>query len=112
MFARIVNNQSSLIVGFYRILDLVGLGFRITKITDSIFLFDMGFSCGIYFIVPKGVKTFYSPSLKKLLIFSFDLQSVSDVVSSLLLLRGPHVYKVRGFIDSKTIVRLRTGKQR
>jgi ribosomal protein L6P/L9E len=107
-----VNGQSSLILGFYRMLDLVGLGFRITKITDSIFLFDMGFSCGIYFVVPSNVRVFYSPSLKKLIVFSHDLRVVSDVVSSLLLLRGPHVYKVRGFIDTKTIVRLRTGKQR
>lgn len=111
-FSHIINGRSLQTTGFYRIMDLVGLGFRITRITKSIFLFDIGYATGIYFFVPSDIEVFYSPSMKKLIVFSVDAEAVSSTIASLLLLRGPHIYKVRGFIDVKTIVRLRTGKQR
>lgn len=111
-FSHLTDKRSFKITGFYRIMDLVGLGFRITRITKSIFLFDMGYATGIYFFVPSNIEVFYSPSMKKLIVFSIDAEAVSSVIASLLLLRGPHIYKVRGFIDNRTIVRLRTGKQR
>lgn len=112
LFNNLVNKRAPIVTGFFRVMDLVGLGFRITRITKSIFFFDIGYSTGIYFFVPTNAEVFYSPSTKKLVIFSADIQIVSSIVSSLFLLRGPHTYKVRGFIDARAIVRLRTGKQR
>lgn len=112
LFRNLVDKKTPKIMGFYRIMDLVGLGFKIVRITKSIFFFDIGYSTGIYFFVPRNVEVFYSSSKKKLVIFGSDIQPVSSVVSSLLLLRGPHTYKIRGFVDAREIMRLRTGKQR
>lgn len=112
MFRGIAENNSTKITGFYRIMDLVGLGFRITRVTKSVFFLDIGYSTGVYLFVPNDVEILFSYSTKKLIIFSANIGAVSSIISSLMLLRGPHTYKIRGFIDNNVIVRLRTGKQR
>ena len=41
-FHRLYSKDSALITGFYALLDLVGLGFRIIKVTERLFYFELG----------------------------------------------------------------------
>jgi len=38
----LIFNENPLVTGFYILLDLVGLGFRISKITERLFFFELG----------------------------------------------------------------------
>jgi len=105
-------NENSLQVGFYRQLDLIGLGFRIVKLTQKLFFFELGWASGVYFFVPKYLKVLISSKKKKILIFGHNVHKVMNMVSSLVLLRRMNPYRIGGFMQYKSIIRLRTGKQR
>lgn len=98
--------------GFFVELDTIGLGFRLERVTDNIFYLRLGYSSGIYFFIPLGVKVAISVINKKLFFFGVDVNKINNVVSTLFLLRKSNPYRVMGFTKPGKIIRLRTGKQR
>ncbi len=105
-------NESTLKTGFYIMLDLVGLGFRINKITERLFYFELGWASGVYFLVPQHLRLSVSTKKRKIAIFSCDFHYVTNMLASFLHLRKMSPYRIGGFMQNKMIVRLRTGKQR
>lgn len=93
-------------------LDLVGLGFRATKVSDRVFFFDLGMASGFYFFAPTSLRLFISPVARRLLLFSTVYMDINNVISTLLLLRKVNSYKISGFQPVRAILRLRRGKQR
>lgn len=98
--------------GFFLLIDLVGLGFRIAKITDRIYFFELGWATGVYLFVPLGLNLTVSLKKRKLLIYGYNYEQIYNLLSSFLLLRKMSPYRVGGFMPQKLIIRLRTGKQR
>lgn len=98
--------------GFFVELDIIGLGFRLERMTDNIFYLRLGYSSGIYFFIPVGIKVAISIIQKKLFFFGVDVNKINNVVSTLFLLRKSNPYRVMGFTKPGKIIRLRTGKQR
>lgn len=109
---KINKKEHILFKGFFISVDLIGLGFRIAKITDRIFFFELGWATGVYLFVPKGLNLTVSLKKRKLLIYGFIYEQIYSLLSSFLLLRKMSPYRVGGFMPQKLIIRLRTGKQR
>lgn len=109
---KINKTEHVLFKGFFLLIDLVGLGFRIAKITDRIFFFELGWATGVYLFVMKGINLTVSLKKRKLLIYGCSYEQIYNLLSSFLLLRKMSPYRVGGFMPQKLIIRLRTGKQR
>lgn len=52
--------------GFFRELDMIGLGFRLDRVTERIFYIRLGYSSGIYFFTPSRVRVNISIVQKKI----------------------------------------------
>lgn len=108
----LIFNENPLVTGFYILLDLVGLGFRISKITERLFFFELGWASGVYLLVPENIKINVSLKKRKILLFSSNYNCVTNMLASFLHLRKMSPYRIGGFMQNKLIVRIRTGKQR
>lgn len=98
--------------GFFIRLNLIGLGFRIQKISEKIFHFSLGWANGIYFLVPKELRVFILSKKRQLIVFGFNINKVYNIISMLILLRKSRPYRITGFVNPIFIHRLRSGKQR
>lgn len=105
-------NKLSLQNGFFIKLDLIGLGFRINKISEKLFFFSLGWANGVYFIVPEALRVYILSKKRQLIVFSFDVNKVYNIISMLILLRKTRPYRITGFVNPVFIQRLRSGKQR
>lgn len=99
-------------MGFFAELELIGLGFRIKKITRSIYRFFWGHSNYVYLFVPATVLVEYSPEERMIFFFSTVSSKVNGLSSYLMLLKKLSSYRVTGFIKPGKIIRLNSGKQR
>lgn len=98
--------------GFFVKLDLIGLGFRVVKVSEKLFYFSLGWANGIYFLVPKALRVFVLSKNRQIVVFGFDINKVFNVISMLILLRKTRPYRITGFVNPLFIQRLRSGKQR
>ena len=97
-------------VGYEKILELVGVGFR-AALKDKQLNLQLGFSHDISFDIPEGIKI----SVEKQTIVKvsgFDKQQVGMVVSKIKLLRPPEPYKGKGIREQAQYIRRKEGKKK
>jgi ribosomal protein L6P/L9E len=112
LFWKILSLNQNTLRGFFTELELIGLGFRIKKITNTLYRFFWGHANYVYLFVPNSVLVEYSHDERLIFFFSIDIEAVNQIVSYLLLLRKLSVYRVTGFVRPGKIIRLNSGKQR
>lgn len=98
--------------GFYSELELIGLGFRIKKISSNVYRFFWGHSNFIYLFVPTDLSVEYSSEERLIFFFGVSASVVNSFSSYLLLLKRMSVYRVTGLVKPGTVIRLNFGKQR
>ena len=97
-------------VGYEKILELTGVGFRAALKGNQLNL-QLGFSHDINFDIPQGIKI----SVEKqtvLKISGFDKQQVGMVVSKIKSLRPPEPYKGKGIKEKGQYILRKEGKKK
>jgi len=112
-FLTIIKNQK--LVGFVE-LDLVGLGFRVRKLTSNVYRFFFGKANFLYLFNNNNVvfRSYSNDSLKirRVYVLGVDLSLVNNVSAAILLLQPLNSYRVTGIVDPRKVIVLRSGKQR
>lgn len=102
-------------VGFVE-LDLIGLGFRVRKLTSNIYRFFFGKANFLYIFVNKNIifKSYSNDSLKirRVYIMGNNITFVNNLSAAILLLQPLNSYRVTGVVDPRKVIVLRSGKQR
>ena len=98
--------------GFFAEIGVQGLGFKLDKVTDSIYYINVGLASGFYIFVPAYTRVAISRKTRSIFFFSLSLNRLNNLLASIMLIRGLNPYRVAGLIQSGKVIRLRTGKQR
>lgn len=110
LFSTIKFSISSTTLGYYIFIDLVGLGYKIKKITNLVYRFYLGQSHYVYFYVPNNV--LFWAYQNKITLFSIYAEKLFSLSSNIMLLRKLNAYKLRGLMRPGQIIILKEGKQR
>lgn len=110
LFSSIKFGISSVTLGYYIFIDLVGLGYKIKKITSLVYRFYLGQAHYIYLYVPSEV--FFWAYQNKITLFSIYADKIFSLSTNIMLLRKLNAYKLRGLIRPGQIIILKEGKQR
>lgn len=110
LFSFLKFGVSSVTMGYYIFIDLVGLGYKVKKITNMVYRFYLGQSHYIYIYVPSEV--FFWAYQSKVTLFSIYADKLFSLSTSIMLLRKLNAYKLRGLIRPGQIIILKEGKQR
>lgn len=100
----------SVVTGYYIFIDMVGLGYKLKRITNSVYRFYVGQSHYIYFYVPSDILVWAYQT--KITLFSIYPDRLFSLSSNIMLLRKLNAYKLRGLMRPGQIVILKEGKQR
>lgn len=100
----------SVMSGYHVFIDLVGLGYRLKKITKVVYRFYVGQSHYVYVHLPSDVLLF--AYLNKIILFSIYADKLFSLFTSIMLLRKLNSYKLRGLMRPGQIIVLKEGKQR
>ena len=101
------NAVTGVTVGYSKILELVGVGFKAAVSGQKIVL-NLGFSHPIEFNVPTGVTV--TQEKNSLTITGIDKQAVGQVAAEIRALKKPEPYKGKGIKYSDEVVRRKAGK--
>ena len=110
LFSLLRFNISSVTLGYYIFIDLVGLGYKIKKITNLVYRFYLGQAHYIYVYVPSNI--FFWAYQNKITLFSIYADKLFSLSTNIMLLRKLNAYKLRGLMRPGQIVILKEGKQR
>ena len=106
--ALIANAVTGVTEGFFKELELVGVGYRVTKQGKNLSL-TLGFSHPVKFEAPEGIE-FEVPDNKHIKVTGVDKQLVGLVAASIRKLRKPEPYKGKGIKYADEVVRRKPGK--
>jgi ribosomal protein L6P/L9E len=110
LFSSIKFGISSVTLGYYVFIDLVGLGYKIKRITNLVYRFYLGQAHYVYVYVPSDV--LFWAYQNKITLFSIYADKLFSLSTSIMLLRKLNAYKLRGLIRPGQIIILKEGKQR
>jgi len=106
--ALIQNMVTGVSVGYAKVLDIVGVGYK-AELKGANLLLSLGFSHPIYFMPPAGI-TFEVVTPTQIKISGIDKQLVGLVASKIRSFRKPEPYKGKGIKYSGEIIRRKAGK--
>lgn len=96
--------------------NLIGIGYRLRKITDGLYRIFLGRANYVYVnTLPEIVVKVYSrekTKVRKVLVFGANIMKVHNFISFLLLLKPLNPYRVAGVVDVNKVIILKSGKQR
>jgi len=92
-------------------LKLIGVGYRVEPITDSLFHFKLGQSHTLSFECPKDVRLFCIKGTS-LCLFGVSLQKVHQVAASIRALKPVEIYKGKGIRYKDETIFLKEGKKK
>lgn len=104
----IANAVKGVTEGYEKILELVGVGYRVKK-DGNLLSLTLGFSHPVNFEVPDGIKL-EVPDNKTIKVIGIDKQLVGLTAAKIRKLRKPEPYKGKGIKYSDEIVRRKQGK--
>lgn len=105
----LVNNMvNGVTTGFTKILEIEGIGYRVTRQGDTITL-AVGYSHPVNVTAPKGI-TFEVEGQTRIIVKGVDKQLVGQVAADIRNVRKPEPYKGKGIRYSKEVVRRKVGK--
>ena len=97
-------------VGFTKILELTGVGYRAALKGNHLTL-QLGFSHDINFDIPEGIKVIVEKQVV-IKISGFDKQKVGEVTSKIKSMRPPEPYKGKGIKEKGQYVLRKEGKKK
>lgn len=97
-------------LGFYAVLNMLGIGLFIEKCSASLFKFSLVSSHFVYMFLPRDVILKFSNN--SFMLFGLTKSRVNSIVSNLLLLRAVGVYHLKGVSVNSIIIFLKEGKKR
>ncbi len=106
--AVIANHVTGVTVGFTKILELVGTGYR-ARMQGSTLVLSLGFSHEIEFNAPNGI-TVAVENTNIIKIGGIDRQQVGEVAAKIREFRKPEPYKGKGVRYQGEVVRKKAGK--
>jgi len=104
----IANAVKGVVEGYEKILELVGVGYRVKKEGNSLAL-TLGFSHPVNFAIPDGIELDV-PDNKTIKVRGIDKQLVGLTAARIRKLRKPEPYKGKGIKYNDEIVRRKPGK--
>jgi len=96
-------------LGYRRVLDIFGVGYKAQVAGDRIIL-ALGYSHQIEFQLPANVKASVDPKQIQITLTSIDKQQLGQVAASLKALRPPDAYKGKGIRYAGERLKLKVGK--
>jgi large subunit ribosomal protein L6 len=105
----IANMVTGVSAGYTKVLDIFGVGYRAEVAGDKI-TFSLGYSHGIQFQLPEGIKASVDQKKTQLTLTGIDKQLIGQVAASLKKLRPPDAYKGKGVRYSGERLKLKVGK--
>lgn len=106
--AVIANHVTGVTVGFTKILELVGTGYR-ARMQGSTLVLSLGFSHEVEFNAPNGI-TIAVENTNLIKISGIDRQQVGEVAAKIREFRKPEPYKGKGVRYQGEVVRKKAGK--
>lgn len=104
----VANMITGVSVGFTKILELQGTGYR-ARLSGSNLILSLGFSHEIEYIPPTGV-VLKVENTTTIIITGFDLQQVGEAAAKIRSFKKPEPYKGKGIRYQGEIVRRKAGK--
>ena len=95
--------------GYFRDLEIVGVGYRAIAQGPSKLELQLGFSHPVHFDAPEGI-TFEVPQATKITVRGFDKQLVGQVAANIRKIRKPEPYKGKGIRYADERVLRKAGK--
>lgn len=107
--ALISNMVKGVTEGFEKTLKLVGVGYRVKKVSDSKISMTLGFSHSVEFEVPKGI-TLDVEGNDTIFVKGIDKQLVGLTAAKIRKIRKPEPYKGKGIRYEDEVVKRKPGK--
>lgn len=106
--ALIQNMVSGVTEGYTKVLDIIGVGYRVEAKGESV-LFSLGYSHPIYFMPPAEIKL-EAPTQTQLKISGCDKELVGLIAAKIRSFKKPEPYKGKGIKYSTEIIKRKAGK--
>ncbi|SYZ73690.1 50S ribosomal protein L6 [Candidatus Zixiibacteriota bacterium] len=107
--ALIQNMVKGVTVGYERVLEIVGVGYR-AELNGKLLVLSLGYSHPIVMRPPDGVNIRVEPKEGKIYISGMDKQLVGMVASKIRSLRPPEPFKGKGVKYAEEIIHRKAGK--
>ena len=108
MRSLIANMITGVTVGFQKVLEIVGVGYR-AQVQGAVLTLNVGYSNPVNYPVPKGIEVDASGK-GQVSIKGIDKQLVGTVASEVRAIRPPEPYKDKGIKYSDERIRRKVGK--
>lgn len=113
LYRSLINNMAIGVgVGYERILELVGVGYR-ADAKGQVLELALGFSHQVFFVIPPEVKVATEQQKgqnPKIILSAIDKQLLGQVAAKIRAIRPPEPYKGKGVRYANEIVRRKAGK--
>ena len=113
LYRALINNMViGVSTGYRKVLELVGVGYRVSN-TDQLLELSLGFTHNIYFELPKEIKVETKTERNKnplIILESADKQLMGQVCAKIRSFRMPEPYKGKGIKFSGEVIRRKSGK--
>ena len=106
--ALLANMVEGVSKGFEKVLEVVGVGYRVQKVGDKLVL-QAGFTHPVEVVPPPGV-SFQVEGTNRVKVVGFDKQVVGDVAAKIRAIRKCDHYKGKGIKYAGEKIRLKPGK--
>lgn len=105
----ISNMIKGVVDGFEKKLQMVGVGYRVTKISDTKISLTVGFSHPVEFEAPEGV-TFAVEGNDTIIVKGTDKQLVGLTAAKIRKIKKPEPYKGKGIKYDNEVIKRKAGK--
>lgn len=95
--------------GYTRVLELVGIGYRVQAQGDKL-VFSVGYSQPVEFKLPEGVKAEVDKKGTTITLSGIDKQKIGQAAADIKAIRPPDSYKGKGIRYAGERLRLKAGK--
>ena len=106
----VYNMVKGVSVGFKKVLEVNGVGYRANVKQDILTLF-LGFSHEIKYLIPQGIEVI-CPKPTQIEIFGYDKEKVGQVAADIRKLRKPEPYKGKGVKYENEVIYRKEGKKK
>jgi large subunit ribosomal protein L6 len=96
--------------GYSKILEVVGVGWKVDLESPEVLRFALGFSHPVIFELPKGVSCKVEPKAGRLTLESIDKELLGETAASIRRYRPPEPYKGKGIRYQGEVLRHKVGK--
>jgi len=113
LYRSLINNMAIGVgVGYERVLELVGVGYR-AEAKGQVLELALGFSHQVFFVIPPEIKVATDQQKgqnPKIILSGIDKQLLGQIAAKIRAIRSPEPYKGKGVRYANEIVRRKAGK--